>query len=45
MENLIEVDENWGYPYDLGNLHVMIEKDQGQNMWLGIPSNFEACEE
>ena len=35
MENLIEVDENWGYPYDLGNLHVMIEKDQGQNMWLG----------
>ena len=35
MENLIEVDDNWGNPYDLGNLQVIIEKDQGLNMWFG----------
>ena len=22
-KNLINMDENWGYPYDYGNLHAM----------------------
>ena len=25
MENPIEMDENWGYPYDSGNHHIAIE--------------------
>ena len=34
MENPVKMDENWGYPHDLGNLHtgdsskIVIESDR-----------------
>ena len=24
MENPMKMDENWGYPHDLGNLHIIL---------------------
>ena len=26
MENRIEMDDDWGYPYDLGNLQIFADR-------------------
>ena len=35
MEHPTKTDDNWGYPHDSGNLH-MISGDDGENMLVPI---------
>ena len=36
MGTLLNMDDKWGYPYDLGNLHMSIQRGRFHGIWVGF---------